>query len=40
MSRDSDAMRDRCDSQGHEWVNCCSIFLEIYQRCKWCGEIR
>lgn len=30
----------RCDRQGHEWENCCSIFFEIYQRCKWCGAIR
>ncbi len=32
--------RERCEDQGHEWENCCSIFLEIYQRCKWCGEKR
>ena len=35
-----EAMRDRCEEQGHEFDNCCSMFLQVYQRCKWCGETR
>jgi len=31
---------DRCQEQDHAWENCCSIWFEIYQRCKWCGEKR
>lgn len=34
------AMRGRCEEQGHEWENCCSILMQIYQECKWCGERR
>lgn len=33
-----EAMRDRCETQGHEMENCCSAFFRVYQRCKWCGE--
>lgn len=33
-------MRQRCEDQGHEWENCCSVVFEIYQKCKWCGEIK
>lgn len=36
--RDSHAAR--CESQGHEWENCCSLWLEIYQCCKWCGATK
>ena len=32
-----EATQKRCESQGHEWENCCSILFEVYQRCKWCG---
>lgn len=32
------AMADRCHSQGHEFVNCCTAFFQIYQKCRWCGE--
>lgn len=35
-----EAMRERCEEQGHDWVNCCSVMFQIYQRCKWCGERR
>ncbi len=35
-----DAMRDRCHEQGHDYENCCSIFLRVYQQCRWCGEER
>ena len=34
------AMRERCESQGHDYENCCSFTFRIYQRCKWCGEER
>jgi hypothetical protein len=44
VSRASDetkeAMRDRCEEQGHDWQNCCSVFFRVYMRCKWCGEER
>lgn len=35
-----EAMRERCDEQGHDFENCCSAWLEVYQRCKWCGQRR
>jgi hypothetical protein len=35
-----EAMRDRCHEQGHEFVNCASAMFHVFQRCKWCGEIR
>lgn len=35
-----EAMNDRCQTQGHEFDNCCSSMFQIYQRCKWCGEKR
>lgn len=35
-----EAMRERCEEQGHDYENCCSAFLEIYQRCKWCKHRR
>lgn len=28
----------RCDEQGHVWENCCSIFLQVYVKCKYCGK--
>jgi hypothetical protein len=31
---------ERCREQGHVWENCCSIMFQVYQRCKWCGEVR
>lgn len=39
-SETKEAMNDRCQTQGHEFVNCCSMFFQVYQRCKWCGEKR
>lgn len=30
------AMLLRCEEQGHDYENCCSTFLRIYQKCKWC----
>jgi hypothetical protein len=32
------AMRERCLEENHAMENCCSIFLQVYTRCKWCGE--
>jgi len=34
------AMKCRCEEQGHEFENCCSVMLQLYQECKWCGERR
>ena len=31
---------ERCEEQGHYWENCCSVFLVVYQRCKYCGAIK
>ncbi len=31
------AMRARCEEQGHEFENCCSATMRVYQTCKWCG---
>lgn len=35
-----EAMADRCHEQGHDYQNCASMMFQIYQRCKWCGQIR
>jgi hypothetical protein len=35
-----DAMRLRCDANGHEWENGCTVFLQVVKICKWCGERR
>ena len=35
-----EAMRDRCHEEGHDYVNCMSSMFAIFQRCRWCGEIR
>jgi hypothetical protein len=35
-----EAMRERCDESGHDYENCCSAFLQVYQQCKWCGQKR
>lgn len=34
------AMSARCEEQGHDWENCASIMLQLYQRCKWCGVVK
>lgn len=34
------AMSARCEEQGHEWENCASAMLHIYQACKWCGATK
>ncbi len=34
------AMELRCEIQGHEWDNACSIGLQIYEICQWCGKTR
>ncbi len=33
-------MKQRCEEEGHSWDNCCSVFLSVYQQCKWCGSKR
>jgi hypothetical protein len=35
-----EAMRERCEEQGHDWENCCSATFQLYQACKWCGETK
>ena len=35
-----EAMKLRCEEERHEWDNCCSMLMQIYQQCKWCGERR
>ncbi len=35
-----EAMRVRCEEDGHSWENACSVFFQVYQVCKWCGERR
>jgi hypothetical protein len=34
------AQQARCEEQGHDWENCCSVLFQIYQACKWCGATR
>lgn len=31
------AMMGRCEEQDHQWENCCSMFMQLYEQCKWCG---
>ncbi len=33
-----EAAEERCAEQGHSYENCCSMFFQVYQRCKWCGH--
>ena len=33
-------MKKRCEEQGHQWENACSILFQVYQVCKWCGAER
>ena len=33
-----DAMAERCEIQGHQMENACSIAFQIYQICKWCRK--
>jgi hypothetical protein len=35
-----EAMKERCEEQGHDYENYCSITFRVYQCCKWCGEER
>jgi len=35
-----EAMRLRCEETDHDWESCCSVFLQVYAQCKWCGAIR
>lgn len=34
------AMKDRCAETSHVFENCCTSMFNIYQRCKWCGEVK
>ena len=36
--RDLEIHALRCSEEGHCWENCCTVFLSVYQRCRWCGE--
>ncbi len=33
------AMLERCEQESHSYENCCSVMLQVYQRCKWCGHV-
>jgi hypothetical protein len=33
-----EAMSFRCEEEGHAYEGCCSVFLRVYQACKWCGQ--
>lgn len=35
-----EAMRYRCDETEHHWIGACSILMQVYEVCKWCGETR
>ena len=37
--REREIMALRCESQDHEPENCCSAAFQIYERCRWCGEV-
>lgn len=34
------AMALRCEEDGHNWENCMSATFQLYQACKWCGEVK
>lgn len=34
------AMKYRCGKQGHDYENCMSITMQVYQTCRWCGDVR
>ena len=38
--QEKEVMAVRCEEDGHAWVNCCSPFLQVYMRCKWCEAVR
>ena len=33
-----EAMRIRCQEQGHSWQNACSPTFQVYKVCDWCGK--
>lgn len=33
-----EAMKERCEEQGHDYEQCMSPMFQYYQRCKWCNE--
>ena len=34
-----EAMRVRCEKDGHEPVGCCTESWRAYMRCRWCGKV-
>lgn len=36
----NEAMKERCEEQGHDYENCCSFTFHVYQKCKWCDAER
>ena len=34
------AMAKRCEEEGHQMENAMSLTFQVYQICKWCGEIK
>lgn len=34
----AEAMKERCEEQGHDYENCLTAMFQYHQRCKWCGE--
>ena len=34
------AMAARCEEQSHDWENCATALLQVYQACKWCGQTK
>ena len=34
-----EAMKLRCEEQGHDAENCCTAMFQVYSRCRWCGEV-
>ena len=33
-----EAMTIRCEEDGHDYQNCMSFVLHVYQECRWCGH--
>ena len=34
-----EAMKLRCEEQGHDAENCCTAMLQVYRQCRWCGQV-
>jgi hypothetical protein len=35
-----EAMRLRCEEDGHKWCNGCTVFFQVTTFCQWCGYRR